>query len=193
MASEPSRSREVGKRMSLTRSSVKVDMGAFYPAVGQSPQSSDVGSDDTALRWDAQSAVRLPARSATVVVGSLGVPWRRALTACCPGAGDAPGQPGSPPSGAEGRGRTYGPTAEGSQVLSAGKTVSSSNTSSIGTKKGSTPLMTRVTGICVTEDRTNSTSPTGGVSSPIIRLKMTITAKWVPSMPKMSAIGASTG
>src|SRR5699024_8095260 len=109
------------------------------------------------------------------------------------GAGDAPGQPGSPPSGAEGRGRTYGPTAEGSQVLSAGKTVISSNTSSIGTKKGSTPLMTRVTGICVTEDRTNSTSPTGGVSSPIIRLKMTITAKWVPSMPKMSAIGASTG
>src|SRR5690606_31095043 len=75
------------------------------------------------------------------------------------------------------------PTRDGSHVLTAGTKVITRSTRIIGTKNGSTPLMTCVTGTFVTEESTKSTSPTGGVSRPIIRLKIIMTAKWVGSIP----------
>src|SRR5699024_9902699 len=69
------------------------------------------------------------------------------------------------------------PSAVGSNTLIAGMSVTSSNTTSIGTKNRMTPLITNGTLTFVTLDSTNSTSPTGGVSKPSMRLKITTAAK----------------
>src|SRR5690606_5069883 len=85
------------------------------------------------------------------------------------------------------------PRSAGSPVLIRGKNVTSSSTMSIGTKNGSTPRTMVDTLYPVVEESTNSTIPTGGVSSPSSRLKITIAAKWYGSTPNVAATGARTG
>ena len=71
--------------------------------------------------------------------------------------------------------------------------VISSSTMIMAGRKKAAPRNTRSTGMPVTELRTKTTPPIGGVSRPIIRLKMMIDPSWIGSTPNSTAIGSRIG
>ncbi len=60
-------------------------------------------------------------------------------------------------------------------------------------RKKAAPRKTRSTGMLVTELRTNTTPPIGGVSRPIIRLKMMMDPSCTGSTPNSTATGRRIG
>ena len=74
-----------------------------------------------------------------------------------------------------------------------GKKVIRASTISNGTIKGAVAITHCSNLTPDTLDSTYSTIPTGGVSSPSIRFKITMMPRWTGSMPTFSAIGSSTG
>src|SRR5699024_8654610 len=87
----------------------------------------------------------------------------------------------------------YIPIALGTTVTMAGKKISNSSTTPMGTKNGRTPRNTSPTGMRSTELITKSTVPTGGVSKTNISAKMVTTPKWMGSTANSTATGSKMG